>query len=185
MVISLPGEIWKDVPDYEGLYMASNLGRFKALDKTYYTGENLLANRFKKEHLLKLYPTRDGYLRLDFSKDGVALKKLGHIVIANIFVPNQYNKPEVNHKDGVKANIAAYNLEWATHSENIKHAFDTGLKTNKKLGESHAAKKVFNTITKEYYGSIKEAAVAINISYHNLQNRLLGIVENKTGLIYV
>ena len=60
-----------------------------------------------------------------------------HRLVAIAFIPNPENKPQVNHKNGVKYINVLDNLEWATNSENVKHAFDTGLKFSK-LGEDNS-----------------------------------------------
>lgn len=81
---------------------------------------------------VKMFPCGRAYVGM-FRMSGYAGYKargrswLVHIHMAELFVPNPENKPIVNHKDGNKMNFAADNLEWATHSENTKHAFMTGL----------------------------------------------------------
>ena len=60
-------------------------------------------------------------------KDGKRTVKPIHILVAEAFVPNPENKPEVNHKNGNKHDNNASNLEWVTHKENCEHAWKTGL----------------------------------------------------------
>jgi hypothetical protein len=110
-------EIWKDVPEYEGLYQVSNLGRIKSLPRN---------GTRNSSRILK--PRVDlGYERVWLSKaDVVKPHKISRIV-ASVFILNPFNKPEVNHIDGNKSNNNVNNLEWVTKSENIKHAFNTGL----------------------------------------------------------
>lgn len=100
-------ELWrriKDHPDYE----VSNMGRVRKWES-------------KKE----LSPTEDGrgYLRVDLDRKHCKLHKL----VAEAFIPNPYNKPIVNHKKGKKHDCRASQLEWVTQSENVKHAYATGL----------------------------------------------------------
>lgn len=78
-------------------------------------------------------------------------QKLVHRIVAECFIPNPENKPCVNHKDGNKLNNDISNLEWCTHSENIKHAYENGLE-KKCLGEKHHAHK----LTKENVMFIRE-----------------------------
>lgn len=105
-------EIWRDIPEYEGLYQVSNLGRIRR-------GE-----RIKKPHV-----DHGGYLTVWLSKHSKMKCLKVHRIVALSFIPNPENKRTVNHIDGDKQNNRIDNLEWATHSENISHAVKTGLRT--------------------------------------------------------
>jgi hypothetical protein len=71
---------------------------------------------------------KNGYKRVHVSHNGEQYKILIHRLVATAFIPNPLNKPCVNHKDGNKANNHVDNLEWCTHGENLKHAYDAGLR---------------------------------------------------------
>lgn len=71
----------------------------------------------------------NGYLKVGLANgDGTQSQFLVHILVAKHFLPNPYGHPQVNHKDGDKANCASQNLEWVSAQENIEHAFRTGLR---------------------------------------------------------
>lgn len=77
-----------------------------------------------------------GYLRITLSKENSIKTFSVHRLVALMFIPNPENKPEVNHKWGVKTDNKASELEWNTTSENMKHAYKTGLqKTSEKQRE--------------------------------------------------
>ena len=107
-------EIWLPIPNFEGLYEVSNLGRVKRLHS-------------KTTRILVPYITRRGYGRVVLSKNGKPHKWLVHRLVATVFVSNPDNKPQVNHIDGNKHNNTANNLEWVTQIENQLHAVRTGL----------------------------------------------------------
>lgn len=77
-----------------------------------------------KDHSVR---DRKGYLAVDLYDGGERSTKRVHRLVAEAFVPNPDNKPEVNHKDGNKHNNNASNLEWVTSKENCRHAWGQGL----------------------------------------------------------
>ena len=116
-------EEWKPVSGYEGLYEVSNLGRVKTL--AHGKGSN---NHYKTGTL-----TKKGYLLVQFWKGNQRKGLYIHRIVANAFLPNPQNLPQVNHKDGDKTNNKVDNLEWCTNSENQIHAVDTRLRKDSKM----------------------------------------------------
>lgn len=83
---------------------------------------------------------KNGYKRIHVSHNGVDCKFLVHRLVAEAFIPNPENKPCVNHKDGNKQNNCVENLEWCDYSENLKHAYNTKLRSAK--GENNGNSKL-------------------------------------------
>ena len=80
--------------------------------------------------ILKTNKNKKGYLYVVLSKNGKSKIVRIHRLVAQTFIPNLQNKPQVNHIDGIKSNNVVSNLEWCTNSENQKHAFKLGLQNN-------------------------------------------------------
>lgn len=116
-------EIWKPIPGYEGLYEVSSLGRIKSVSR--YVKNNIAGHVWQPEKILKLRNAR--YKNVMICRDGVEAIIYIHRLVAEVFVPNPFNKPTVNHKDGDTHNNKSDNLEWATVFENQKHAVETDL----------------------------------------------------------
>lgn len=118
-------EEWIDVKGYEGSYMVSSLGRIKSMKRVIIkkTGPCVFPERIWAEPKNKnVY----SYLTL-FKPNGEKKYTPVHRVVAENFIQNPLGKKQVNHKNGIKGDNRVENLEWATTSENIKHAYNTGL----------------------------------------------------------
>ena len=113
-------EQWKDIKGYKGYYQVSNLGRIKSLSRMICRPKN--GKWLTKDKILKQY-TRNGYKTIILLKNKIRKDFLVHRLVGLAFIPNIENKPEINHKDGIKHNNNIENLEWVTKSENHLHAF--------------------------------------------------------------
>lgn len=112
-------EYWRPVVGYEGLYEVSNLGRIKSFD-TYRKGPNG-SIRICKGRILKPWTTKNGYLLVNLYKNGKKKKFYVHRLVAEAFLPNPDNLPEVNHKDENKLNNNVENLEFCDCKYNINY----------------------------------------------------------------
>ena len=162
-------EIWKDVVGFDGLYLISNLGRIRTLSKYNKNGyDTIMIQKCKCE-----------YMYVNLYKNGKLHTSRVHRLVAQAFIENPLNKPQVNHINGIKTDNRVDNLEWATRSENMKHAFRTGLVKNN-INSVNAMRKANikpiyqiknGTIINEFE-SVSKASKYLNIN-ENLIYRVL------------
>ena len=127
-------EVWKTAKGYKGRYQVSSLGRV----------------RNKDEKVLAAY-IRNGYSYVKLYKKGERKEWASHRLVAVSFMSNKKNKPVVNHLDGDRLNNKLSNLEWATFSENSKHAYATGLQTPQRGSDNKSS-----VLTKEQVVAMRE-----------------------------
>lgn len=108
-------EIWKNIKWYEWRYLVSNLWRVKSI--------------INKEIILKPHFCKYWYMKINLSLNNKSKSYKVHRLVAIAFIENPDNKIQVNHKNWIKHDNLLDNLEWCTRSENMKHAWNTWLKT--------------------------------------------------------
>jgi len=121
-------EIWKDIPNYEGYYQASNLGRIKSLERIIIRRDK--KSYLQKETILKQAKNKKKYYQVGLSKNFKHKTISVHRLVAQAFIPNPDNLPQVNHIDGHKENNCVDNLEWCDNLYNMQHSYKLGLRNN-------------------------------------------------------
>ena len=116
---------WKEIKGYEGKYIVSNYGEVISLPRL--KQNNTEEQYVEPKELLRYVNPKNGYVYVYLCNNGRNKNARLHRLVAETFIPNPENKPQVNHIDGDKTNNKINNLEWCNQSENEKHAYRTGL----------------------------------------------------------
>lgn len=168
-------EIWRDIEDYDELYQVSNFGRVRS----WINNSN---NRRKIPKILKSAKNKHGYLYVNLCKKGKQRVLRVHRLVAQAFIPNPENKPEINHINGIKTDNRVSNLEWITQKENIAHAIKNNLIP---LGELRYNAKLTNEqvkkIRQQYIPYSQEFGThALARKYAVSRKTIISIVHHKS-----
>ena len=152
-------EEWKDIKGFEGLYQISNYGRIKSF--------------YGKEKILNGGTDRDGYKIIKLVKNKKYYPKKIHRLVAEAFLPNPYNLPEINHKDEIPCNNKVENLEWCTHKYNLNYGnhnkkLSENKKQNYKRSDNPNSKKILCITTQEIFNCIIDAEEQYNIAHQSI-----------------
>ena len=133
--------------------------------------EGVVVNE-KSNKILGLYISNTGYERVTLSKNNKTKKFSIHRLIADAFIPNTENKPQVNHINEIKTDNRVENLEWVTQSENALHSIKKRKEYNKNDTTTKGYKKIVNSKTGEVVIGIDVLAEKLNLQYNTVKSRL-------------
>lgn len=155
-------EEWRDVIGYESRYEVSSIGRVRS--KSYLKhGRNRYGDisYFTMPKIIATPLNNDGYSSMCLSMLGVRTTAVVHRLVAQAFIPNPDNLPQVNHIDSNRANNRVENLEWVTNQQNVQHSYDSGSNSNK--GEKHPRKVLTDDIVRQIREMWRHGLSVINI----------------------
>lgn len=161
---------WKTIQRFKGQYQVSNFGEVR----------NLVTGKILKPAIVSNRKGNDGYYVVNIKKKLYYV----HRLVAEAFLPNPENKPQVNHIDGNKKNNNLNNLEWCTGSENIKHSYYIGLRASTKGQKATAKQKEWRKIFGQKYCANKETTIFKERSFieANIKRNEVKIVQlDKNG----
>lgn len=150
-------EQWRFIKGFEYRYSVSTLGRVRA--ETRICFNNRYGYYTLKPKLLKPCLNNKSYLTVTLAKNGRSFPRLVHRLVAEAFLLNPDNKPQINHIDGDRTNNNVDNLEWCSQSENNLHSYKElgrikiGLKGKKSTLSKIVLQIKDNNIIAEFYGT--------------------------------
>lgn len=165
-------EEWRDIKGYEGLYQVSDQGRVKSLNY----------KLTEKEKILKPIKNIRGYWKVNLSKNGKQKTYFIHRIVAQVFIPNPKNMPEINHKNEDKSNNTASNLEWCDRKYNINYGTH-----NQRAAEARYKKVLQFTKTGIFikeYPSIKVAERQTGVNDGSISACCLGKYKSAGGFVW-
>lgn len=154
------GDVWVDVIGYEGKYQVNTKGEVRSLNY----------GRMNKICVLKPYLGNRGYLSVVLSKDNKTKIKMVHKLVAEAFIPNEDDKPFIDHINNIKTDNRVENLRWVTHKENMRNPL-----TRKRFSESAKKRPISKNALKNWqrriyckelnktFDSITQASKELNI----------------------
>ena len=166
---------------YEGIYQVSNLGRIKSLDRRVKDNRRERYQNLKGKQL-KFTDNGRGYQLVFLTKESKRINKYVHRLVAETFIPNPKNLPEVNHKDLNKSNNCIDNLEWITNADNKRHYQKTDVAKVKRKEQGYRIQEKYKEKIKNKIPFIIYAYTKLNYTLEKL-NKETGIGDERISKI--
>ena len=176
----IESEIWKSLPGVPGVEI-STFGRVRILDRVV-SIENM--TRFIKGRISKQYDNTHGYLIVSIPIDGKWTNKKVHRLVAQTFIPNLDNLPQVNHKNCDRADNRVENLEWCTRSYNMKYKEKFGISQTKAAGHPVLAINL-ETLEVSRFESQSKAGRVLGAKRPNINAVIKGRLKHTGGFWFV
>lgn len=161
----MQNEIWKDIPGYAGLYQVSNSGRVKSFKNQYGHGVRILNGE----------KTKSGYIQVSLNKKRYKI----HRLVALAFIPNPDGLPQINHKNEIKTDNRAENLEWCTGKYNVNYGTAIERRSKKR------GKPVMCIETGNVFESCKDAGRELNLDFSHIAKCCRGILPQHKGFHFM
>lgn len=174
-------EQWKAIKGYEGIYEVSNLGRVRSLDRYRSAAYGKIAFIRGIEVTIRKNSTNN-YLVVGLCKNGKGVHKLVHRLVAEAFVPNPNNLPQVNHKDENPNNNRADNLEWCDQYYNNHYGTAIARRSITRGRKVVQSDMEGNEIAR--YNSAREAERAIGKSQAAISRACTGVYKSAYGFLW-
>lgn len=170
-------EEWRDVVGYEGFYQVSNLGNVRSVDR-YIECNGVM--RFQKGKMLSPHMGTFGYKQVILCNKKTKLFKV-HRLVAEAFIPNPNNLPQVNHKDEDKTNNIVENLEWCTCLYNLTYNNLHHRRNNINNKGSKPVCQIKDGVVINTFPSVNEAARQLNFRCGNISSCCTGRKKSAYG----
>jgi len=159
-------EVWKDIPGFEGLYQASNMGRIASI-----------RYGFK---LMSLVRNPTGYLQIAFRVNNSIKRGLVHVFVAKTFLDQCDGCTQVDHINHVKTDNRVENLQWISRSDNMKNNYSRGITSVDKLKSKGKRVELFDKDGKSIgvFDKLRDAATYLGVQHGNLS----ALVNGKHGV---